>query len=245
MARRLRFFAFALLAFAASYVLVGFIADQVARRVSSETEATLFASAFAAMPAPTSEREHAGPARANAVLERLLAVVPVRSLPYRIVLWEGDDANAFAVPGGMIGVTPPLLEVVQSEVGLAFVVAHELGHHEARHTLRRLGRSLLVGLVVAAAGGSLPALAQSAIHAADNSYSREQEREADRFALNAVLRVYGEAGGALEFFEWLREERGEQPPLMGYFSTHPLTADRLKELQAELRALERGEKSVR
>lgn len=79
------------------------------------------------------------------------------------------------------------MEVVETEMGLAFVVAHELGHHQNRHALRILGRMLLLHTVAAMFGNSKNLL-DSALNVSESGFSRKQEREADKFAFHLVHR---------------------------------------------------------
>ena len=139
------------------------------------------------------------------------------------------EPNAFAWPGGGVGVTPELFELVKTEIGLAFVLAHELGHHELRHTLKRLSRSLLWGLIASIAGSAEPATGSSFLHLGMLANSRAQEKEADAFALALVYQAYGTTDGVSEFFELMQAEEGWA--FSSFHRTHPLSGDRLKFIQ--------------
>jgi len=169
-------------------------------------------------------------AASRALLERLAAHAQGSPLNLRLGVMEDPSLNAFALPGGAIFVTRGLLDQVESENELAFVLAHELGHFHGRDHLRAAGRALLLGLALAALTGdsgaeALPALVSTLTQL---GFAREQELRADRFALQLVDLEYGHVKGALGFFEQLpgAEANGVGDRLGAYLATHPLTHDR-------------------
>lgn len=178
--------------------------------------------------------------RAQAVLARLTDGESLRALDYRLFLIDLDAANAVAVPGGGIGVTTELLEAVTSEEGLAFVLAHELGHHQRRHITRRLGRGLLQALVLGVVFGrdDVGVSAQSLAELAESGYSRADEREADDFALRLVHRKYGASRAALDFFRHVVKAGGD-PRWQNFVGTHPATGTRIAEMESLLAELEK------
>lgn len=217
--------------FGGVYFLLGLIAWLVAAHVPDSWERN-----FAGV-GPLLGEEDVRLERAQGILDRLLEEEGLRDLDYRLYLVHHAGPNAMAFPGGGIGVTPELLELVESEAGLALVLAHELGHHQHRHILHRLGRGILYGLFRAVLlGGDGMAPVGGAMGAAELGFSRGQEHEADEAALLMVHRIYGDVDGALEFFE-LIETREPQGEWFGYFSTHPLTRDRLARLRGRAEEL--------
>ena len=157
--------------------------------------------------------------------------------PLQLCDFNFDLPNAVAIPGGYVGVTESLVDLVKSDIGLAFVLAHEIGHHHHRHGLRRLGTSLawnaLQGLVVGTGNFG----ANLTNNLVESGHSRQQEREADDFALRLVYAVYGTTEGSTELFEWLSERQGVSDSLNQFFASHPLGKDRIeaiRRLAAEL-----------
>ncbi len=228
-----------------AYVALGFLADAVAEHVSDEMEVRVFGDVSDAL-----EGTEPPPEDLLALFDGLWASPRVtRKLDYRLFVLDEEVPNAFALPGGAVGITRGLLEHVHTRVGRAFVLAHELGHHEHRHALRRLGRRLLValtlGLVQGSAGGSTPVLDLSeGVLAA--GYSRAEEAEADAFAVTLVREgsvrgAFADADGMLEFFRWvlcgasddLRGPLGESSA-SELFASHPLTLDRVNAVRAAL-----------
>lgn len=221
----------------ALYFAVGMLAEALAARVSTRTEASLFGElSFPGSRAPRAE--DAGEARAQAVLARLLDGASLPALPYRLEVLDTKTPNAFALPGGAVGVTRGLLDLVEGEVGLAFVLAHELGHHAHRHAMRRLGRVLGAQILLSLAfGGELHPALGSLERLVSSAYSRAQELEADAFAIELVRQRLGTVEGALSFFERMLEREGEDgSPLSAFAASHPLTRDRLARLRAQTAA---------
>jgi Zn-dependent protease with chaperone function len=177
-------------------------------------------------------------ARAEAILERFKREAPgVVELPYRLVYNPADEPNALAYPGGTIAVTRGLLESLgaeEDEIGLAFVIGHELGHFAHRHHLRSLGHRLGFGAAVMLIFGNLDVVSEKATQIAFLKYSRDQEREADDFGIAAVTAVYGRLNGAERLFEIL--SRNDLAPGWAYMlTTHPGNAERIEHILEEQR----------
>lgn len=216
------------------YFLLGVAADFAATHIPDHWEARMFSAKFG-------ESDHDLPEfrRAQALFERLVQQPGLRPLPYKFFLLHISQPNAVAIPGGAVGVSPALLKTVTSETGLAFVLGHELGHHQGRHSLKRLGRGLLLqGVVAILFGESGTSVLQASLHLAESSYSRQQEREADEFGLRLVYRAFGHTKGCLEFFEEIQKEHESGTPRWSaLLASHPYTPDRiayLRELQESL-----------
>jgi len=207
---------------------VGFAVDLAAPHIPVELEQRLFAGWFDRLRAADEAADPREPPIA-ALLGRLVGHWPESPYAFEIAIWDTPEPNAVALPGGVIAVTEGLLETVESENELAFVLGHELGHFRNRDHLRGLGRgvafSLLLVAVGAGGGGGAVELASLAGQFAQRGFDREQEIEADRFGLALLAAEYGHVSGAEDFFEHLPEAGGPaERALSGYFSTHPLHA---------------------
>jgi len=158
--------------------------------------------------------------------------------------------NAFALPGGFIGVHSGLLLAAQSESELASVLAHEIGHVSQRHIARMLGnqkQDMLVPLAAmvlgALAASKSPDLAIASMMGGQGyaiqrqlNFSRDAEREADRVG----LQILGEGGfdtsGMVAFFGRLQNASrnyGDGAP--AYLQSHPLTTERIADIQSRIR----------
>lgn len=159
---------------------------------------------------------------------------------FRVYVVEMETPNAFAIAGGYIGVSTCLLKTVQSENGLAMVLAHEMGHHYARDPLVGLGNGVVLGMLMFALTGLggeqwLQSLIGEVSLLGMSQFSRQQERAADALGKAIITSYYGHAGGASEFFEAILQrdaKKGEQP--FGYWrflQTHPPTEQRIHTLR--------------
>ncbi|MEN3033595.1 MAG: M48 family metalloprotease [Aquificaceae bacterium] len=158
-----------------------------------------------------------------------------RKLPYEFYVANSTKVNAFALPGGPIVITRGLLANLKTESELAAVIAHELGHINARHHAKFLERQ--IGINVAIGIGSIVAgdskIGQIAIQAGQIGaqlltlkYSREQEIEADRLAIDYMRASNYDPNGLIRVFETLKSMERYSPP--EWLSTHPLTQNRIR-----------------
>jgi predicted Zn-dependent protease len=155
--------------------------------------------------------------------------------------------NAFALPGGFVGVHTGLITAAESESEVASVLAHEIAHVTQRHIARMLGQQQQMQLPMLAAlaaaillGRSRPDLASGAAAAASAgaiqtqlAYSRDFEREADRIGFQALESAGFEVNAMGTFFE--KMQRGtrlaDDGSLPGYLRTHPVTTERIADAQ--------------
>ena len=214
---------------AALFYGLGVVGELAAARIPPAWEARLFGGDWFEAGA-ASDRSTA--------LERLVADLAAQwpGNPYdlRVRLLEDETPNALALPGGVIVVTTGLTKGAESENELAFVLAHELGHFANRDHLRAMGRAAArqaaLGLFGQALGLDSP-LTELVEALSERSFSRGQERQADRFALELVAGLYGHVGGATAFFERMADEAGSSTEVAQFFSTHPLSRDRVDAIE--------------
>ena len=220
-----------------AYISLGLIADFAATRIPDSLEAKLFQSANIGrvfeLERPEEGKLGKAFTRAETIFNKLIAAEDLRDIPYHIGLVEFEGPNAVAIPGGFVGVTGPLLRQVDDEIALAFVLAHELGHHQHRHTLKNAGRGLIYALALVGVGMADDSdLVGLAVGAAMRAHSRAHELEADRFGLLLVHKAYGHTEGAEKFFELIQREHESPTQSWSYMlETHPLTADRIEALE--------------
>jgi predicted Zn-dependent protease len=169
----------------------------------------------------------------EALTRRLARHWPDAYYDFRVGVIEDADPNALALPGGTIVVTNGLLDQVESENELAFVLGHEIGHFRNRDHLRQLGRGFALGLLTAVvAGEDGGMLSSGVVEGTARRFSRQQEEAADLFALELLEAEYGHVADATRFFERLTKKGGRTGRVVGYFATHPLAADRVEHLRA-------------
>ena len=158
-----------------------------------------------------------------------------KDVPYRFSVVDNEAPNAFAIPYGGIYVTKGLLRFADSEDEIGFVVAHEVGHVERRHSSLAFQRNVLVTVGLALATNernqNWMQLAYVGNTFLDLHFSRQNEMAADREgALHALNGGLDPASG-IDFFRRLDERYGATPRFWGYFQTHPINKDRISELQ--------------
>jgi len=187
----------------------------------------------------------------NSLGQRLLAVAdpPRREIDFFVV--RDETINAFALVGGHIGVHTGLFTLTQSESELAGVLAHEIAHILQKHQARVLAgqarsswtslAALALALIAARSGTSQSAQVTEAAVATAGAlqiqtaidYTREHEREADRVGLTLLERAGFDTRGMAMFFErMLRANRlSEFKGAPSYLRTHPLTTERIADIQ--------------
>ncbi|MBN1222378.1 MAG: M48 family metalloprotease, partial [Candidatus Aminicenantes bacterium] len=158
------------------------------------------------------------------------------NLTYHFAVLDSPVVNAFAVPGGYIYVTRGILTMMNSEAELAVVLGHELGHVNARHSIRRMSEMMLaqIGLVIGSAlnktFADLAGVAGIGIQLLFLKYSRDDERQADQLGVEYARKGYYNPGEMIAFFTSL-EKLGDLSgghSLPGFLSTHPLTSERIQ-----------------
>jgi len=154
--------------------------------------------------------------------------------------------NAFAMPGGFIGVHTGLILAAQSESELASVLAHEIAHVTQRHIARQLQREkqmsmaslLVMGLALLAArsntqmASAAMASSQAGSIQAQLSFSRQFEREADRMGFETLQKAGFDVRGMSGFFQrLLRATQAYENNAPVYLRTHPLNVERISDMQ--------------
>ena len=217
------------------------------RLVSPEAEAELGRQAFEQImrqtPVAQDPRLHAHVARIG---ERIVAASNSPYTNWVFTVFEGEQANAFALPGGRVGVFTGMLKVAANEDQLATVLGHEVGHVNARHGAERMvtehfvSMSLrLLAMLLQLGDVEIPPdlVVSLGASAADlgivRPFSREQELEADALGLAYMAQAGYEPREAITF--WRRMQAlttNGSPP--HFLATHPSNARRIEELLEQL-----------
>jgi len=178
---------------------------------------------------------------------------------FEFFLLDDESINAFALLGGFIGIHSGLVLTSTTESELAGVVGHEIAHILQRHQSRGADAQKtgalyqLLGLAVAVMAArsnssssgqaTEAALATSAALQYQNqlNYSRDFEREADRLGIQIMSRAGFDPNGMVGFFErMLRANRHNAGKAPGYLQTHPLTTERIADMQNRVETVKTG-----
>jgi predicted Zn-dependent protease len=173
---------------------------------------------------------------------------------WEVVVFEDDSANAFALPGGKIGVHTGLLKVAKNQDQLATVLGHEVAHVLAHHSNERASQQMAVeqGLSIATAISNpqtptgqmlMGALGVGAQYGILMPYSRVQESEADRLGLDLMARAGFDPAQSVELWKNMSAAGGQQPP--EFLSTHPSHSTRISELRARGPAAQQLQRAAR
>lgn len=188
--------------------------------------------------------------RVQTVGKRIAAVSGHPEFDWEFTLFENDQPNAFALPGGKVGVNTGLFKVAENDAQLAAVIGHEVAHAIARHGAERMSQGVLAetGLAVLGASTKKASYVQLAAAAATLGvilpYSRTQESEADHIGLLYMAEAGYDPREAVELWRNFERLGGRRPP--EFLSTHPGQKTRITRLQALMpEALAIYEKRVR
>ena len=182
----------------------------------------------------------------NTLGARLSAAMPEAGQSFEFFALRDATLNAFALPGGYIGVHSGLILAAQSESELAGVLSHEIAHVTQKHLARLMGKQnqaqmtqwLAIAVAILAARSnsdiSQAAMATGAAAGVQTmlNYSRDFEREADRIGIQTLDRAGFDVRGMASFFERMQKfGRLYENNAPGYLRTHPLTIERISDME--------------
>ena len=216
-----------------------------ASATGSEDEAILAEQELGRTMAEEVRKNVSGPVAADAqaalddVAAPLAAHVRNRTHRFEVAALPAEELNAIALPGGYIFVAPALVNLVGGNRDeLAFIVAHEMAHVIRRHAIDRIlsQRALkAVTLASPAVRNVAPWLRTVGMQYLERAYSHGQEHEADELG-GRLMRAAGfDPAGAVRMLQRLDAlARDSALPFGNWFSTHPPTADRIRNLREHL-----------
>jgi predicted Zn-dependent protease len=189
-------------------------------------------------------------ARVKRVGERIAQAVgeQMPNAKWEFVVFESKDVNAFALPGGKVGVYTGLLRLAESDSELAIVMGHEIGHVIARHGAERMSE----GMVIAGIGAIGGAVAEEKYDARTRDlfllayggattlgrvlpHSRNNESEADRMGAVYAAKAGYDPRAAITFWKKMsaqKEAEKSGAKLPAWLSTHPSDGKRVTDLEA-------------
>lgn len=187
----------------------------------------------------------------NAMVERVgrrIAQVASKDLPdakWEFVVFESQEANAFCLPGGKVGVYTGILPITRDDAGLATVIGHEVGHAVAHHGAERMSHQLIaqtgeqvLGSALGAADPKYQSIALIAYGLGSKvgvelPFDRKQESEADHIGIIYMARAGYDPHEAVNFWkrfmDYSNQQGGSSMPT--FLRTHPVDAVRIQQLQ--------------
>jgi predicted Zn-dependent protease len=172
--------------------------------------------------------------------KKIAAVSDRKDIVYRFKVLDEDEINAVSLPGGSVYVFRGLVDMVANDGELAGVLAHEVGHIVARHSIKKMQAAMGYSLVRILAipvpqSGQVMGAADAAFTELLLGYGREDELLADQLGARYARRAGYDPHSMITFLEKLQEHnrRGPLRP-RSYFKTHPYVPDRIRVVKQEL-----------
>jgi predicted Zn-dependent protease len=197
----------------------------------------------------------------NTLGYRLVSYSPKADQPFTFFVVRDNDINAFALPGGFVGVNAGLITMTQSEDELAAVVAHEISHITQNHLIRAVeAEQKMAPLVVLAMIGAIAASAHQSPYSTSNSdvgtvavaqglaqqmainFTRADESEADRVGIQTLAKAGYDPEAMADAFEHMQRalrpgfDENDVPALL---MDHPVTIERISEARARAAVIEK------
>jgi Zn-dependent protease with chaperone function len=209
------------------FLVIPWLAEEMADVVSRKTERQLGDSAYESMALTQAEDT-----MASRLVNEFFAALKVETkYAIRISVVEDETVNAFALPGGRIVVYTGLLESMGSYPELAALLSHEFVHVEQRHAtrsmFRQLGTSAFVGVLFGNTGTIAGAIAGQANQLRTLSYSRSLEKEADLKGVEIIKSRRLDINGFDSLFKHLEEATPKGADLPEMISSHPEIQNRI------------------
>lgn len=177
---------------------------------------------------------------------RIVEETELADRPWEFHVVRDSSVNAFNIPGGHVFVHTGLIRAAETPSELAGVVAHEVAHGVARHATEQMtqayGMNLIFSLIAGEEVTILEQLAGRLIGSgAMAKFSRDDEREADRLGLLYMTDADYVPEGMVNMFETMLQLRRRRPNIVEqFFSTHPLTEERIEEMKTRAGEMERS-----
>jgi len=173
------------------------------------------------------------------VADAIIDELPDKSTAWEVVVFKDDNPNAFALPGGKMGVYTGMLTVAENQDQLASVLGHEVGHVLAQHGNERASQQQLTNVALAAAAGSgyvdtttMQALGLGAQIGILLPYSRTHESEADIIGLDLMSEAGFDPRQAVQLWKNMEKAGGGAPP--EFLSTHPAGGTRIDNMLSKM-----------
>jgi len=221
-------------------LVVGCATSPLGRRqlklVSDEQMTQMGIAAFTDLKQKTPETKDAKvSAYVNCVARNVTSVMP-GGVAWEVRVFDDKAVNAFALPGGKIGVFTGLLQVAQTQDQLAAVIGHEVAHVIAGHSSERVSESMAAELGISVVQASTGVDAQM-LGVATNVFfllpnSRTHESEADLLGMDYMAKAGFDPRASVTLWQNMSKASSQKPPEL--LSTHPSDSTRIRQLEQRL-----------
>ncbi len=163
------------------------------------------------------------------IMKRLLNALDTTDYDYNIYVLENEQINAFATLGGNIFVFSGLIEFTENPEELATILAHEMGHVESRDVVHKLIKDLGITILTSVLGGNdVILIGEISRTAASTVFDRKQEKEADQFAMDLLVKSNVNPRVIASLFRRIKDEQGLYNKVPEFLLTHPHSNSRIK-----------------
>ena len=214
------------------------------RLVSPQQEMQLGLSSFEKMKQETPiSKDPAANALVQKVGQRIAAVANLPGAQWEFVVFDSKEANAFALPGGKVGIYTGILPITKDEAGLATVIGHEVAHAALHHGAERMSEAMamqlggqLLGTTVSAYNPQWEQVATTLYGLGSTlgrslPHSRFQESEADRIGLRYMARAGYNPESAIGFWERFSAHSAKGGSAPWFLRTHPVDSTRIEQIR--------------
>ncbi len=205
-----------------------------------------------------STKEHSDPLMRTYLedlIYRLSETSEVRDRRFEFIILEDKTINAFAAPGGIIGINLGMFLNTEKEGELASVMCHELAHLSQRHFARSQNRNsplanalMILGSIAVAAASRNPEailIAPAAMQQMSINYTRSNEKEADRIGFNNLVKAGFDPNDMTMMFQRMQDKyQNEDSEQFSYLMTHPLPSERLTDMRIRSDGLKKSSKNL-
>lgn len=186
--------------------------------------------------------------RVKRVAPKIIQAAGGNPAEWELQVFKSDQLNAFALPGGKIGIYTGILDIMANDDQIAAVMGHEVAHVNFNHSGERYSQTAAAQTALGAGGAiagnsqvggaAMQALGLGAQVGLLLPFSRKHELEADKFGVRYMARAGYNPNEAVKFWEKMSESKSGAPP--EFLSTHPSDATRIAQLKREIALLNSG-----
>lgn len=181
----------------------------------------------------------------NRIGQRIVAQTELAQAPWEFHIVADPQINAFNIPGGHVYVNVGLIQAADNVAELTSVIAHEVSHGVARHGTEQLTKAYGFNIVASLALGQNPPIYQQLITQIVGAgtfakWSRDAEREADNLGVIYMYNAGYDPHGMVTMFQELISRNDRDPgSVEAFFSSHPLTEERIEDVRQQIAELPR------